>query len=476
MEPSDSMPSKGPGPGVGVGWDGGSRKNGTTARRHDKFIDYLLSSLWFRPGLWMIACSGLAIALVVLDAYLDRWVDPRTLPWLLQSDPDDARVMLGAIVGAMLTVVSLVFSVVMLAVVQTAQVYSPQLLRRYIADTRNQHVLGILLGTFLYSLFVLRSIRSDGFAPTVASSVAVLLAVVATIALVTFLHHVPQSMKVSSIIRMILDGCEAQLEREFPTGIGADCVTVPSEEQLRAESRQVIARESGYIELFDMQPLTERTRSGAAQIRMHWRMGDFVLEGTPLASVWGQFDALDREALYRACVFGNERTMRQDPRFGIAQLTDIALRALSPGINDPSTACEAINALAVLFGKLFARESTAEWRCDATGLLHIQFQRASFTEMIEGSYLRILSYGARDQQVLRRLIAVCEQLEVVAQTAAQRETLWEVLRAVHLAADEHIRTEACRRALDGDFDRVREAFGQAPLRRLGSGIALRSSG
>ena len=453
----------------------GAGKNGTTARRSDKFFDYLLSSLWFRPALWMIACSSLAVGLVVFDRWLDGWFDTDRLPWLLRSDPNDARAMLGAIVGAMLTVVSLVFSVVMLAVVQTAQAYSPQLLRQYIADTRNQHVLGILLGTFLYSLFVLRSTRTDGFAPTLATSTAVLLAVIATVALVSFLHHVPQSMKVSSIIRMILEDCEEELEREFPTGLGADCLDIPSDEQLADDSQRLLARASGYIELFDMQPLTDRERKSAVYVRMHWRMGDFILEGAPLASVWGEFDERDREAMVRACVFGNERTMRQDPRFGIKQLTDIALRSLSTGINDPSTACEAINALAVLFAKLFARESTSEWRCDITGLLHIEFQRARFDELIEASYLLILSHGAKDQQLVRGLIAACEQLETVAETAAQRETLWGVMLAVHAAASEQITTDAFRETLDADFERVCAVFEQPLLRRLSSAVQLNPS-
>src|SRR5690606_15019592 len=135
-----------------------------------KLIDYLDSSLWFRPALWMIACSGLAVGLIVLDTWLDTRGALSEWPALLRSDPNDARAMLGAIVGAMLTVVSLAFSVVMLAVVQMAQSYSPQLLRGYIGDPRNQHVLGILIGTFLYSLLVLRSIRLEEFAPTLATN------------------------------------------------------------------------------------------------------------------------------------------------------------------------------------------------------------------------------------------------------------------------------------------------------------------
>lgn len=424
------------------------------ARHYDKFIDYLRSSLWFRPALWMIGLSGLALGLVAFDTWLDQRVDSQQIPRLLRSHPDDARALLGAIVGAMLTVVSLAFSIVMVAVVQMSNAYSPRLLRLYLADERNQHVLGILLATFLYSLIVLRSVRQAGFAPTVATNVGVLLAVVATIALITFLHHVPQSLKVNSIIRMILERSEEELERGFPNAIGIECEPAPDE--LEAEPIRVPAWRSGYVQIFDLDPLTERETSGIVELRMHWRMGDFVLEGTTFATVHGDFDERDRKALEHACVIGTERTTRQDPGFGLEQLTDVALRALSPGINDPTTACAAIDALTVLLAKLATRPPVSPWRSDRAGRVRVQFQVTSFTELVEACYLRILVHGAGDPQVVHRLIGACEQLHGVADDPQQRAALWDVLLSIHAAAREQLTIAAHRRTLDHDFERARK--------------------
>lgn len=425
-----------------------------SARRHDKVIDAVRASLWFRPALWMAVLLGLALGLVAFDTWLDARIEPQQIPRLLRSHPDDARAMLGAIVGAMLTVVSLAFSVVMVAVVQMSNAYSPRLLRSYLGDVHNQHVLGILLGTFLYSLIVLRSVRQAGFAPTVAVNVGVVLAVISTIALVAFLHHVPQSLKVNSIIRRILEDCEAELDRAFPDKVGVECATIPHVDELAAEPTRIAARRSGYVQIFDLSPLTERERREPAVIRMHWRMGDFLLEGTTFASVWGEFDDHDREALDRACVYGTERTMRQDPRFGLEQLTDVALRALSTGINDPTTACMAVNALTVLFGKLLVREQALMWRCDRSGRLRVEFRVASFAELIELSYLRILVNGADDSQVVRRLIAACEQLEAVAERADQRAVLWELLQTIHASARERISLAEHRRTIAAEVERA----------------------
>lgn len=444
-------------------------------RRYDRFIDALAASLWFRPALWMIVFFGLAFGLVAFDIWLDRRVDVQQIPRLLRSNPDDARALLAAIAGAMLTVVSLAFSVVMLAVVQMSNAYSPRLLRLYIGDIYNQHVLGILLGTFVYCLIVLRSIRQAGFAPTIATNFAVVLAIAATIALVAFLNHVPQSIKVNSIIRMILASCEEELEREFPSGIGEPAEHVPELGACAGGPQQIVARRSGYVQIFDLTPLAACERSSPAIIRMHWCMGDFVLAGTPFASVWGRFGAREQDALDDACVIGTERTMRQDPRFGLEQLTDVGLRALSPGINDPTTACAAINALTVLLGRLLTRDGASPWRRDRADMLFIEFRVAAFSELIELTYLRILSHGRGDQQVLRRLIGACEQLCAVAGADQQREALCELLRAIHAEADEQVRIAAHRNSLDVAFERACTRLACPPLPKLGSFTASRGA-
>lgn len=430
------------------------RRSRAPARRYDKFLDSLRASLWFRPALWMTAFSGLALGLVAFDTWLDQRLDPQDIPRLLRSHPDDARALLGAIVGAMLTVVSLGFSIVMVAVVQMSNAYSPRLLRLYIADERNQHVLGILLATFLYSLIVLRSVRQSGFAPTVATNVGVLLAIFATIALIAFLHHVPQSLKVNSIIHLILERSEAELDRAFPHAIGIGCEPAdePADEPVR-----ITAWRSGYVQIFDIDPLSEPKLSGPMVIRMHWRMGDFVLEGTPFASVRGSFAGRDRKALERSCVIGTERTMRQDPGFGIQQLTDIALRALSPGINDPTTACAAIDALTVLLAKLATRERVSSWRCDRSGRIRVHFRTVTFAEMVETSFMRILVYGAQEIQVVLRLISACEQLRHVV-GPPQQATLRELLQAVHQRAREQLSIDAHRRTLAQELARAHASF------------------
>lgn len=436
------------------------------AHRYDKLVDALRASLWFRPGVWMLVYAGLALGLVALDTWLDTRIDPAAIPRLFRSDPNDARALLGAIVGAMLTVVSLAFSIVMLAVVQTSNVYSPRLLRLYMGDAYNQHVLGVLLGTFVYSLIVLRSVHQAGFAPTLATNVGVLLALFATIALIAFLHHVPQSIKVDSIIQMILANCEEELDRAFPSGIGIACETIPTEAELSAKPLCVPAVRSGHVQLFDFTPLEERDDRPPIILRMTWGMADFLVEGTPLAEVWGEFDDDDREALERACVWGTERTLRQDPRFGLEQLTDVALRALSPGVNDPTTACSAIHALTVLFAKLITREPIPVWRSDASERVRVKFQQPSFEQLVGLSYLRILAYGSRDVVVLTQLIRAAEQLARVLEDGPRRWVLIELLEAVHASANEHIEVGAHRTSLDAALDHACAVLGQRPFARL----------
>jgi len=182
-----------------------------------------------------------------------------------------------------------------------------------------------------------------------------------------------------------------------------------------------------------------------------------VLEGTPFASVRGSFAGRDREALERACVIGTERTMRQDPGFGTQQLTDIALRALSPGINDPTTACAAIDALTVLLAKLATRERVSSWRCDRSGRIRVHFRTVTFAELVETSFMRILVYGAQEIQVVLRLISACEQLRHVV-GPPQQATLRELLQAVHQRAREQLSIDAHRRTLAQELARAHASF------------------
>ncbi|PRP96119.1 DUF2254 domain-containing protein [Enhygromyxa salina] len=429
-----------------------------------KLIDDILSSLWFRPGLWMLAYTVLAVALVYGEIQLHAQGVDTSRYELLRIDAAGARTMLGSIATAMLTVTSLSFSVMMLAVVQTANAYSPRLLRRYIRDPLNQHALGILLGTFLYSMIVLRSIWSiPDFVPFMATNVALGLSFVATGALLHSLNHVPQSIKVSSIISLILEQTETVIERGFPRDVGRAWPGEGDPELPKCEPREVLAGTSGYMQHFDHEKLLSTAEQADVVIRMRWIIGDYILAGTPLASVWGKVDAELEDTIQRACVRGSERSSPQDAGFGLDQITDIAVRALSPGVNDPATAATAIDALTYLLRKHLVHEAASSYRCDLNGQLRLVLPRWSFNHMIEDTYLRILQYGGEDVLIVRQLLRACEQLTCIARGEPERELLWALVQEIHTRARVAFSSQSQLSQIDRLFQHTTAELGRPPL-------------
>jgi uncharacterized membrane protein len=417
-----------------------------------KLYEDIRSSLWFRPGLWMLVYAAVGMLLVWGEARLGLAGVDLTQYEVLRTDASGARTMLGAIATAMLTVTSLVFSLMMLAVVQTANAYSPRLLRRYISDPANQHVLGILIGTFVYSMVVLRAVSGNSAsAPVIATNMALLLSLVATVALVHFLNHVPQSIKVSSIISLILSQTQKVIERGFPRDVGHPWEGEGKPVFPESQPRQLCAHDSGYVQYLADEKLLRTAYDADLVIRMHWRMGDYILAGTAIASVWGELDEKLEGTIRRACILGVERTLPQDAGFGLQQLTDIALRALSPGVNDPSTAATSIDAVTFLLGKALDRELPSPYRCDEEGDLRLVLPRASFSELIEDSYLRILQYGGQDVAIMRQLLRACEQLHTIARGEAERELLWSLVEAIHDQARTTVTIPPQQRQLDRLF-------------------------
>ncbi|MDQ4075201.1 MAG: DUF2254 domain-containing protein [Chloroflexota bacterium] len=382
----------------------------------------------------------LALGLLQLDQEISARQAEHALPWWLFVDSSDAaRTMLGALASAMLTVATLAFSILMVAVVQTANAYSPRILREYLADTGNQHVLGILIGTFLYTLLVLRRVE-DVFIPMVASSVALLLSLVAVVAFVYFINHVAHSIEVSSMVVRIYEESEELLDRLFPRHLGQPWRDGKVPDLPKGEPFLILTTKSGYIEAIASDPLLKAVTEADAVLRLERMIGDYVLEGTPLGSLWpaeNADEALQKE-IQGAIVLGKERTMVEDLLFGVRQLSDVALRALSPAVNDPATAVRCINALGSLLADMARLPDISPYRCDQDGHLRVIAPGATFSEMINLAFSPIRSYAAADLVSLLRLIEICTELSFVCHKAEQREALWQHVSMVARAADRNI--------------------------------------
>ena len=387
-----------------------------------RIVGHLRESYWFVPTLMAVAALLTASGMVWLDSHqATGWMD--RLPWLYAARPNGARSLLSSIGGSMIGVAGTTFSVTIAAVVYASGQYGPRLLSNFMSDRGNQVTLGTFIATFLYSLVVVRTIRSPGetagepgFVPQLAVLIGVLLVLASIAVLIYFIHHVPSRIHINSVIERIGTRLIVEIDRRFPTFIGepADGEAAPGgvPPALRpgadpALSGRLLARDTGYIELIDDERLMTIARDRDLILRLHYQPGDFARVGSVLAEVLPP-DRLDddtADALRAAFATGARRTARQDLRFPIDELVEIAARALSPGVNDPFTANSCLDWLGAAIADLAGRDLPSPLRADADGTLRVVAYPASFADFVDRAFGALSQYAAADAIAGRRFLA-----------------------------------------------------------------------
>ncbi len=408
-----------------------------------KLLDDLQTTLWFRPAVWVAGLGLLALLLIAVDeryAGAESYTSIQWLPWVFTGGADGARTMLGSISATALTVATLAYSVIMVAVVQMANAFSPRILRQYLADSGNQHVLGILIGTFLFSLLVLRVVRStneSSFVPAISVTVAIILALLSIVAFLYFLNRVAHSVEVRHVVHLIYKEGEELSDEIFPATLGKPWEGDHAPALPDGQPAIIIAPSSGYVQFIAPDELLSAVSKADVVVQLESLTGDYVLRNTPLATVWPA-EGLDEhltEAIQHAFQLGRERTAVQDLLFVIRQLNDIALRALSPAVNDPTTAESCIDILGALLLKVAEQTPISPYRCDENGQLRVIAYGPTFEAMVDSAFNQIRHYAANDLICTWRLIEVCGEIGYVATQPDKQAVLWKHIRMVARSAD-----------------------------------------
>ena len=328
-----------------------------------RFWGNLRTSFWFVPFLIVAFSIALAVALIAADASVgDQWL--ARWPRLLGADAVGARAILSTIAGSMMTVVGVTFSMTLVTLALASSQYSSRILRNFIRDRVTQVVLGIFGGIFTYCLIVLRTIRVSeefGFVASLAVSFSIVLAVGGIGVLIYFIHHIASSIQASSIIAVVADETMAAVDRLFPGALGQAAGKDETDQAPRAVAQRawqsVPGMGNGYIQSVDGGALLRLAGRHKTIVRMEHGIGAFLVHGTPLVSV-----ALDSPpddelvaSLQAAYTISRHRTLEQDCAFGIRQIVDMAMRALSPSVNDTTTAVMCVDYLAAILSRLTVR-------------------------------------------------------------------------------------------------------------------------
>jgi uncharacterized membrane protein len=376
-------------------------------------LDLLRTTFGFPAALALGA--GLALGLFLPE--VDGWLDVR-VPLFVFSTQDAARSMLETIATATVSVAGISISVTVVAFTLSANQLSPRVLRSFRRDLISQLTLAAFLGTFIYCLAVLVRLGSLGAnrVPNLSVAVAVILAVVAFALFATFIGHIANMLQPASIIASIGADARSELRHPYPFGIGADpedpdVARSATRERMAMEPTAALrSGESGFLITVEGGELIAWARDRDALIRQRVQVGDFVLPGQVLAEAWmpdGEWTEQTEAHLLHQFSLGSQRTLPQDPAFPVRQLADVALKGLSPGINDPTTACNAMDAMAAGLIEFAHAEQACEVRVDEDGVPRLLAARRDLGELVGLGFTQVAVFAKSDPVVrdrLRRLV------------------------------------------------------------------------
>jgi uncharacterized membrane protein len=329
-------------------------------------VEALRTTFWVVPTILVVV--ALVLFTVTFEIDLAAYHHHLSLPWWTKTgSPDAGRQVLIAIAAAIITTIGVVFSITILALTLASQQFGPRMMRNFIRDVGNQLTLGIFVGTFVYSVLVLGSISflpGGTFVPHLSITVSEALLLLDLAVLVYFIHHIASSIQLPEVIAGIARDLDRAIEAEFPEhhhvrhddADPLSAVTADLIETIQTRGAVVTAKQSGYLQFVGYGQLIEIAETLDAVIRLAHRPGHFVVANRPLATVWPAGAAAQvAAALDKAHVTGPHRTLTQDPVFAIDQLVEIAIRALSPAVNDTFTALTCIDWLSAGLAEISSR-------------------------------------------------------------------------------------------------------------------------
>jgi uncharacterized membrane protein len=398
-----------------------------------EWAERIRHSLWFIPTLCVVLAGAAALAMVALSGtFLPTDSD---LPLVFSAGADGARAMLQAIAGSVITVAGVVFSITIVALQLTSSQFSPRVLRSFLNDRPSQVALGTFMGTFTYTLLVLRSISGESagaeeFVPGPAVTGALLLTFLSLAMLIYYIHHISVRIQVTSILASVADETLATVDRLSAMGSseagrgwrpatgdvwpnssssGADAGAAPglSEAVLGVDA-------SGYLQLVDIAAMVREAHAADAAIRLFVAPGAWIQTHAPVGACTALADDPGRlaEAVRRAMTLGDERSAEQDPRYGVTQLVDIAIKALSPSVNDPTTATQCIDRLVSILVAAGRSDDPPRRFADETGATRVEIPFPEFAELVPLAFDQVRQYGGQQPEIVvhvARSIALLRQ-------------------------------------------------------------------
>lgn len=418
-------------------------RGGFRLERLRNYLVRLRATLWLLPaGISVLACV-LAFALLTWGPdFAGGTVDE--LWWLFSGDAETARDLLSTLASGMITMTSLVVSITVVVLTLAANQLGPRLVSRFMADNQIKAVLGLFIGTILYLLTLLRSLNGDLAAdqvPHLAVTVGTGLAVMCLFALLVYVHKIARSIIADTVVHDVTKDLRHAIAANLPepTDNGLDEADPAHEPGPGlAPERWLSADRSGYVQVIDYHALVKLAQREDVVLRLGIRPGHFVLPGGRHVAVLSAKAEELQEAIFGSIVIGAERSPAQDIEYAIRQLVEIAVRALSPGINDPFTAIAVIDQLGAALADIMALGTPEAVRRDQAGRVRVLADVAAFDGLIAAAFDQIRQAAQSHPAILIELADILGKLAPSVRTEAQRRAILSHLAMIEGAGRRHI--------------------------------------
>lgn len=393
---------------------------------------YVDESLWVVPTLIVVASVAAAIVLVMLYRVTDLdW----NIPGIFGGSADGARSVLEAIATSTLQLTATVFSITLVVLQLAASQLSPRIIQVFIRQRTTKVALGLFLGTYAYSLVALYEIRSpdengDAFVPGIVVAGAFVLVALSIAVLIRYINHVVQSIRVGTVLDVITRDTEREIRKRLPEGIVDDDVALDEFLPLLGTEHKVPSPSSGTVEWVNEKALIRFAAQHDVVVRLLVPVGVHVPAGSPLLSVYTHKDAPE-VPFDDVLLIGPTRTIEHDFAYGLRQLVDIALRALSPSLNDPGTAVRVLDHLHELLRMIGLRPLPSPLVRDNDGVLRAVIPRVTWDGYVRVALQEIMDAGGNQVEVVERLRWLLVELEQTVVPRRQR-----VLRRIRLEVEQ----------------------------------------
>ncbi|MCP5246752.1 MAG: DUF2254 domain-containing protein [Burkholderiales bacterium] len=430
------------------------------------FWEKLLTTIWFIPTL---IATGLVMTAVGL-LNLDQHVDVHNWPWIntLQIGASGIRQSLVVTTSAIISVTGVVFSISVVALTLAANQFGSKILYNFLRDINTKIVLGLLIGSFLYGLALLSFIDTHETSaqqiPIISVAVNLLLTVLSIIGLIYFIHYISTTIQADQIISLIGEELNEAIEKslfDLDEQSMADSLKQRWDIAVHAmPSETILASASGYVEFVDVGKLNNIAESENQHIELLLRPGDFVIENSPVLRIYfdGEIDAVCESRLRLCISLGRKRTPFSDIEFAIMQLLQIALRALSPGINDSLTAIACIDWLSASLGRMTNKNFPLEYLKDSNGVVRVKKREFCFTDAVDTMFHPLRQNVTTNEMVMIHLLETISRILQVSRKSQYSDVLFNHAELIMKSSKENFRNPSDAEEIAKRFEKCQAIY------------------